>query len=133
LARKSCIGRVVIISTWSDNAFSVLRSYCTRLFGSVANMKSIQDFLSPFAYVCLAGEPGYRPLSMYHPFVAHVSISQFALIPTVGSSLCLSISVSPILGWRFPIRVFQSPHITALSFSGMCPSMSSISFLAVSS
>ena len=73
------------------------------------------------------------PLSMYHPLVAHVSISQFARIPTVGSSLRLKISVLSILGWRLPIRAFQSPHITALSFSGKCPSMSSISFLAVSS
>jgi hypothetical protein len=133
LSRKSCIWSVVIISTWSDNVCSVSVSYCTRFLGSVASMRSMQDFLSPFSYVCLAGEPGRSPLRMYHPLFSHVSISHFALMLTVVSSLCLGISVSPILGWRFPIRAFQSPQITDLSCGGMCPRMSSTSFLAESS
>ena len=124
---------MVIISTWSDNVCSVSVSYCTRFLGSVASMRSMQDFLSPFSYVCLAGEPGRSPLRMYHPLFSHVSISHFALMLTVVSSLCLGISVSPILGWRFPIRAFQSPQITDLSCGGMCPRMSSTSFLAESS
>ena len=96
-------------------------------------MRSMQDFLSPFSYVCLAGGPGRSPFSIYHPLFSHVSMSHFALMPTTVSSLCLEISVSPILGWRFPIQAFQSPQITDLSCGGICPRMSSTSFLAESS
>ena len=70
---------------------------------------------------------------MYQPLASHVSITHFALIPTVLSSLHLGMSTSPIFGWRLPTRVFQSPHTTDLVCGGMCPRRSSISVLTASS
>jgi hypothetical protein len=73
------------------------------------------------------------PFRMYHPLDSHVFMIHCALELTMASSLSLLISVSAILGWRFPTRVFQSPHRTERACGGMLPKMSSMSFLATSS
>jgi hypothetical protein len=124
---------LVVIKAWSDMVYNVDVSCAMRCVWSVASMRSIQDFFSPFAYVCWAGGPGYSPFSIYQFLASHMFITQFALIPTVLSSLFLYISVSPILGYRSPILAFQSPQMVARVCGGMCPKMSSTAVLISSS
>jgi hypothetical protein len=79
-------------------------------------IRSMQDFLEFFENVYVAGGPGCRPLSMYHPFCSHVAITHSVLFPVSLSRLFLCIAVSPIMGDRSPIRAFQSPHTTDCTF-----------------
>ena len=133
ISLKSCSCMVVFTRVWSDMVCSVVGSYSTRFVGSVASIRSMHNFFVPFSYVYLAGGSGWSPFKMYQPFASHVSITHYALIPTVVSSLSLRISISPSFGWRLPTRVFQSPHMTDPVCGGMCPRRSSISFLTASS
>ncbi len=96
-------------------------------------IKSIQDWSSPLVNVCWAGGAGSRPLRTYQSYYSHVYISHGALWLTLKSILLLGISVSPILGYCWPMRVFQSPQTTALAPAGMDPVISSMRLRATSS
>jgi hypothetical protein len=123
----------VITMTWSDSPFRVATSYSIGWVGSAAITRSTHDCLSPLAKVWMAGGPGWRPFNMCQPYISHKAISHGALVFTIGSRLTLGMSLSSNLGYKFPILVFQSPHIIDLEFCGMDPVMSSMRSCARSS
>ena len=124
---------VVFTSTWSEIVFNVYESCSTRFVESDVRIRSIHDFLSPRSNVKRAGGPGWMPFSIYQLLLSHIPINQFALSPTVVSSLTLSRCVSPNFGCRLPTLAFQSPHTVDLVCGGMCPKMSSMAVLTSSS
>ena len=107
---------VVITMTWSDRPFNVSGSYSIRWVALAVIIRSMQDYPIPFSYVFIAGGPGWMPFSIYQPYHSHRAMTHGALDPTILSRLFLGIPFSPIVGYRSPIRAFQSPHMTDWEF-----------------
>ena len=108
-------------------------SYLIKWVGSVAITRSIHDYPVPLSNVWMAGGPGWMPFSMCQPWISHNAISYGALFPVIWSMLTLGMSVSPIRGYKFPILVFQSPHMIDWECYGMALVISSMRSCARSS
>jgi hypothetical protein len=124
---------VVITMMWSESPLSVSGSYSSCWVGSDAIIRSMHDYPVPRANVWMAGGPGWRPFSICQPCISHKAISHGALGPIIGSKLTLGMSVSPICGCKFPILVFQSPHMSDWECYGMALVISSMRSCARSS
>jgi hypothetical protein len=119
----------VFTITWSDRPIRVVGSYVILLSAWFVMIKSMHDLSAPRLNVLQAGGPGCNPFRIFHPCYSHMSISQCARLFIYVSSLSLVVVPSSRLGARFAILVFQSPHITDVSYAGNPPTMSSIRLL----
>ena len=93
----------------------------------------MHDLSIPFTNVWHAFGPGCNPLRTYHPCYSQSSTSHGALEFNFISSLSLGIVISPMVGDRFALRVFQSPHTTNVVWCGIHPIISSIRLFVISS
>ena len=124
---------LVVIRVWSDSPFNISVSHSILCIDLLDMIKSMQDLSFPLWKVWHAIGPGYSPFRMCHPYNSHVAMSQGALVHIILSWLFLFILVSSIVGVNVPTRVFQSPHMTWISFRGRSSSISYINYLVSSS
>jgi hypothetical protein len=124
------VATIVLIKTWSERPIRVVGSYIILLSFLFVIMKSMHDLSSPLLNVVQAGGPGYRPFRICQPYYSHMSINHGARLLVYLSSLSRVVFTSFILGDKFAILVFQSPHITVVSYCGKHPIISSTRLLA---
>jgi hypothetical protein len=96
-------------------------------------MRSMHDLSVPLMKVWHANGPGCSPFKICHPCYSHSSINHGALELCFVSSLFRGMDMSSMVGDKFPMRVFQSPHITYVDLCGMHPTTSSIWLFITSS
>jgi hypothetical protein len=125
------VATIVFTKTWSERPMRVVGSYMIVLCLLLVMMKSIHDLSSPLLNVVQAGGPGYRPFRICQPYYSHMSINHGARLLVYLSSLSRVVLTSSIFGDKFAILVFQSPHITVVSYCGKHPIISSTRLLAI--
>ena len=112
---------------------SVVGSYIILQLGLFVIMKSMHELSSPRLNVSQAGGPGCNPFRIVQPCCSHISISHGVLWFVSLSLLSLEVQISSSFGAKLAILVFQSPHITVVSYDGKHPIVSSIRLFAMAS